>query len=537
MNEEIKISFQNAHFHIKEFQQVYILENYRLVFYAPNKEHLQTKEGKELKIKQDKATSTIKQRKVDKTQAQQYIHDKNAQKEQAINALNLDAKNINTEFKKLQDSNFEAQISTQTQQARSAKFSNYDIFYDVYTQNTQETLNQKFNIAPKGFMVRNGVAIVEERFFQKCFNNGVYHIIPRLIHKDGKESDFDPIPLEDKGFIITDFRNAKKENLTFQRKIARVVNPNFKLQAPNAFARILDENTDFSAENKIEQAEGIIYASTERKEIAKQKCKEMGFNSEKLKALKEKDKRFFNAKEQSVLGYYTFMENMEAKIARYRQIATDLKQPSTPRKASKRAKVRKSLAAQDTTKAILAKDIGDAGEYVATKLFAQGSTRHLINRRKLDANFNTDSFNYTIPDFLITINDYPALVEIKNVQTQALSEQISFELKLAREYELDYIFLCNHYTKLSDSIVGAYTKGSKGKGTRAFDKDIDKGARSGFIYHRHMHRSIKSAFKEMYIHHIKGVAPNKIIVRRLDLNNPLTIEDEFNARKHLQKGR
>ncbi|EAL9300895.1 hypothetical protein DYV22_09735, partial [Campylobacter jejuni] len=96
---------------------------------------------------------------------------------------------------------------------------------------------------------------------------------------------------------------------------------------------------------------------------------------------------------------------------------------------------------EQKNKNINSKDIGDAGEYAASMLFTKRSTRYLSNRRKLDANFNTKGFNHTIPDFLVTLNDYPTLVEVKNVQDQALTEQISFELKLAREYELDYLFL------------------------------------------------------------------------------------------------
>ncbi|EAL5773084.1 hypothetical protein DR907_10005, partial [Campylobacter jejuni] len=175
-----------------------------------------------------------------------------------------------------------------------------------------------------------------------------------------------------------------------------------------------------------------------------------------------------------------------------------------------------------------------------------------------DANFNTHSFNHTIPDFLVTLNDYPTLVEVKNVQDQALTEQISFELKLAREYELDYLFICNHYTKLVENIAGGNVtvknekeiklkeiqnhddKKKKGyetntKNLTKFDERYDWGSRSGFIYHRHAHRSIKTIFKEMYLHHIKGAAPNKIIIKRLNLNNSANIEEELNKNKQIQK--
>ncbi|MCV3382384.1 putative toxin [Campylobacter sp. IFREMER_LSEM_CL292] len=192
-----------------------------------------------------------------------------------------------------------------------------------------------------------------------------------------------------------------------------------------------------------------------------------------------------------------------------------------------RKEVEKCKKLKNSKKKISPKLIGDTGEYVTSLLFGKRSTRYLSNQRKLDTNFNTKGFNHTIPDFLVTLNDYPTLVEVKNVQDQALTEQISFELKLAREYELDYLFLCNHYTKLIDNITNL----------EIFNKDNEnhKGSRSGFIYHRHAHRSIKTIFKEIYLHHIKGAAPNKIVIKRLNLNDPVHIEEELNKNKQIQK--
>ncbi|EHR4131542.1 hypothetical protein KUB65_001824, partial [Campylobacter jejuni] len=218
----------------------------------------------------------------------------------------------------------------------------------------------------------------------------------------------------------------------------------------------------------------------------------------------------------------------------YKKTIKDLQNPqqaSNDKQNDKTKSRTKNKQKQTTTpnqeeqknKNINSKDIGDAGEYAASMLFTKRSTRYLSNRRKIDANFNTHSFNHTIPDFLVTLNDYPTLVEVKNVQDQALTEQISFELKLAREYELDYLFLCNHYTKLVENIAGGNVtvknekeiklkeiqnhddKKKKGyetntKNLTKFDERYDWGSRRGFIYHRHAHRSIKTIFKEMYLH-------------------------------------
>ncbi|EDC4815058.1 hypothetical protein GAQ01_08925, partial [Campylobacter coli] len=278
-------------------------------------------------------------------------------------------------------------------------------------------------------------------------------------------------------------------------------------------------------------------------------------------------------KELNLLGRLEFLQRNQDKAGKHKDIIKDLQNPQqvSDSKQNNSTKGRakgglKNKQKQTTTpnqeeqknKNINSKDIGDAGEYAASMLFTKRSTRYLSNRRKIDANFNTHSFNHTIPDFLVTLNDYPTLVEVKNVQDQALTEQISFELKLAREYELDYLFICNHYTKLVENIAGGNVtvknekeiklkeiqnhddKKKKGyetntKNLTKFDERYDWGSRRGFIYHRHAHRSIKTIFKEMYLHHIKGAAPNKIIIKRLNLNNSANIEEELNKNKQIQK--
>ncbi|ELN2429736.1 hypothetical protein QZC56_002073, partial [Campylobacter coli] len=275
----------------------------------------------------------------------------------------------------------------------------------------------------------------------------------------------------------------------------------------------------------------------------------------KIKELQSKPK---TNEKLNLLGRLEFLQRNQKKVKEYKDIIDNLQNPQKTSNGKqdsvKNIDPLDMMATNSTTpnqeeqknKNINSKDIGDAGEYAASMLFTKRSTRYLSNRRKIDANFNTHSFNHTIPDFLVTLNDYPTLVEVKNVQDQALTEQISFELKLAREYELDYLFICNHYTKLVENIAGGNVtvknekeiklkeiqnhddKKKKGyetntKNLTKFDERYDWGSRRGFIYHRHAHRSIKTIFKEMYLHHIKGAAPNKIIIKRLNLNNSANI--------------
>ncbi|ECL6278931.1 putative toxin [Campylobacter jejuni] len=540
MSRVIKINFTDVNFHIKEFQKVYILENCKLYFYKPF--HLQTEDKNNGKEFEDKNRTIHKEQEIKKINSQDQLNEKED--------ITKDyAQKIDKEINKFDENNF----ILQTKKQRQIDPDNYDIFYDVYTSKDNDIKSLNEELEYDGFEVKNGIAKVRAEFFDKCFEKGIYVLIPRLVSLDkNEELHFDPVPLEDKGFVVTDFRKGKKGekniDLSFQRSIAKIKNPNLVLQSPKEFLQALNENKEFTEDDKIQQAMGIKKACGKKAdEITKillkddESLKDIITDKEKLEERigRLQDNKNKSPKELNLLGRLEFLQRNQKKVKDYKDIIKDLQNPQKTSNGKqdsvKNIDPLDMMATNSTTpnqeeqknKNINSKDIGDAGEYAASMLFAKRSTRYLSNRRKIDANFNTHSFNHTIPDFLVTLNDYPTLVEVKNVQDQALTEQISFELKLAREYELDYLFLCNHYTKLIDNITNL----------EIFNKDNKnhKGSRSGFIYHRHAHRSIKTIFKEMYLHHIKGAAPNKIIIKRLNLNNSANIEEELNKNKQIQK--
>ncbi|EPD5862720.1 putative toxin, partial [Campylobacter coli] len=493
MNEGIEIDFTKVNFHIKEFQKVYILENCKLCFYSPF--HLQTQNGKEVKKIEKKGKSKIylidedgKTVDIDKTSEQNKIkaREETRKKEEksknvlfsndekgndAINAY-FGEKNIDT-LNKAYEEREAKPLSRNTE-----SFKDYDVFYDVYTSkdNKDNSVNKKLGCGD-GFEVNNGIAKVGAEFFDKCFEKGIYVLIPRLVSSDkNEELHFDPVPLEDKGFVVTDFRKGKKGekniDLSFQRNIAKIKNPNLTLQSPKEFLQALNENKEFTEDDKIQQAQAIKKACGKKAdEITKillkddESLKDIITDKEKLEERigRLQDNKNKSPKELNLLGRLEFLQRNQDKAKDYKKTIKDLQNPQQTSNANKnntddnkKKKLTKKNQNQEEqkNKNINSKDIGDAGEYAASMLFTKRSTRYLSNRRKIDANFNTHSFNHTIPDFLVTLNDYPTLVEVKNVQDQALTEQISFELKLAREYELDYLFLCNHYTKLVENIAG-----------------------------------------------------------------------------------
>ncbi|HEF3373052.1 TPA: hypothetical protein R9B19_001705 [Campylobacter jejuni] len=540
MSRVIKINFTDVNFHIKEFQKVYILENCKLYFYKPF--HLQTEDKNNGKEFEDKNRTIHKEQEIKKINSQDQLNEKED--------ITKDyAQKIDKEINKFDENNF----ILQTKKQRQIDPDNYDIFYDVYTSKDNDIKSLNEELEYDGFEVKNGIAKVRAEFFDKCFEKGIYVLIPRLVSLDkNEELHFDPVPLEDKGFVVTDFRKGKKGekniDLSFQRSIAKIKNPNLTLQSPKEFLQALNENKEFTEDDKIQQAMGIKKACGKKAdEITKillkddESLKDIITDKEKLEERigRLQDNKNKSPKELNLLGRLEFLQRNQKKVKDYKDIIKDLQNPQKTSNGKqdsvKNIDPLDMMATNSTTpnqeeqknKNINSKDIGDAGEYAASMLFTKRSTRYLSNRRKLDTNFNTKGFNHTIPDFLVTLNDYPTLVEVKNVQDQALTEQISFELKLAREYELDYLFLCNHYTKLIDNITNL----------EIFNKDNKnhKGSRRGFIYHRHAHRSIKTIFKEIYLHHIKGAAPNKIIIKRLNLNNSANIEEELNKNKQIQK--
>ncbi|EOX1399329.1 putative toxin, partial [Campylobacter coli] len=467
MSRVIKINFTDVNFHIKEFQKVYILENCKLYFYKPF--HLQTEDKNNGKEFEDKNRTIHKEQEIKKINSQDQLNEKED--------ITKDyAQKIDKEINKFDENNF----ILQTKKQRQIDPDNYDIFYDVYTSkdNKDNSVNKKLGCGD-GFEVKNGIAKVRAEFFDKCFEKGIYVLIPRLISLDkNEELHFDPVPLEDKGFVVTDFRKGKKGekniDLSFQRSIAKIKNPNLTLQSPKEFLQALNENKEFTEDDKKEQAQAIQEACGKKAdEITKillkddKSLKDVIRDKQELKKKigKLQDKQNKSTKELSLLGRLEFLQRNQEKAEKHKDIIKVLQNPqqaSNDKQNDKTKSRTKNKQKQTTTpnqeeqknKNINSKDIGDAGEYAASMLFTKRSTRYLSNRRKIDANFNTHSFNHTIPDFLVTLNDYPTLVEVKNVQDQALTEQISFELKLAREYELDYLFICNHYTKLVENIAG-----------------------------------------------------------------------------------
>ncbi|EAH7008184.1 hypothetical protein EJ470_10140, partial [Campylobacter coli] len=377
--------FAKVNFHIKEFQKVYILENCKLYFYKPF--HLQTEDKNNGKEFEDKNRTIHKEQEIKKINSQDQLNEKED--------ITKDyAQKIDKEINKFDENNF----ILQTKKQRQIDPDNYDIFYDVYTSKDNDIKSLNEELEYDGFEVNNGIAEVGAEFFDKCFEKGIYVLIPRLISLDkNEELHFDPVPLEDKGFVVTDFRKGKKGekniDLSFQRSIAKIKNPNLTLQSPKEFLQALNENKEFTEDDKIQQAMGIKKACGKKAdEITKillkddKSLKDVIRDEEKLeKKIKELQSKPETNEKLNLLGRLEFLQRNQKKVKDYKDIIKDLQNPQKTSNGKqdsvKNIDPLDMMATNSTTpnqeeqknKNINSKDIGDAGEYAASMLFTKRS--------------------------------------------------------------------------------------------------------------------------------------------------------------------
>ncbi|EPJ2133185.1 putative toxin, partial [Campylobacter coli] len=380
MSRVIKINFTDVNFHIKEFQKVYILENCKLYFYKPF--HLQTEDKNNGKEFEDKNRTIHKEQEIKKINSQDQLNEKED--------ITKDyAQKIDKEINKFDENNF----ILQTKKQRQIDPDNYDIFYDVYTSKDNDIKSLNEELEYDGFEVNNGIAEVGAEFFDKCFEKGIYVLIPRLISLDkNEELHFDPVPLEDKGFVVTDFRKGKKGekniDLSFQRSIAKIKNPNLTLQSPKEFLQALNDNRDFTEDDKKEQVQAIKKACGKKAdEITKillkddKSLKDVIRDEEKLeKKIKELQSKPKTNEKLNLLGRLEFLQRNQEKAEKHKDIIKVLQNPqqaSNDKQNDKTKSRTKNKQKQTTTpnqeeqknKNINSKDIGDAGEYAASMLF------------------------------------------------------------------------------------------------------------------------------------------------------------------------
>ncbi|EGT3310390.1 hypothetical protein JDW76_001959, partial [Campylobacter coli] len=336
MSRVIKINFTDVNFHIKEFQKVYILENCKLYFYKPF--HLQTEDKNNGKEFEDKNRTIHKEQEIKKINSQDQLNEKED--------ITKDyAQKIDKEINKFDENNF----ILQTKKQRQIDPDNYDIFYDVYTSkdNKDNSVNKKLGCGD-GFEVNNGIAEVGAEFFDKCFEKGIYVLIPRLISLDkNEELHFDPVPLEDKGFVVTDFRKGKKGekniDLSFQRNIAKIKNPNLTLQSPKEFLQALNENKEFTEDDKKEQAQAIQEACGKKAdEITKillkddKSLKDVITDKDGLKEkIKELQRKPETNEKLNLLGRLEFLQRNQDKAKDYKKTIKDLQNPQQTSNANK----------------------------------------------------------------------------------------------------------------------------------------------------------------------------------------------------------
>ncbi|EDH2474138.1 hypothetical protein GC500_09345, partial [Campylobacter jejuni] len=139
---------------------------------------------------------------------------------------------------------------------------------------------------------------------------------------------------------VTDFRKGKKGekniDLSFQRNIAKIKNPNLTLQSPKEFLQALNENKEFTEDDKIQQAQAIKKACGKKAdEITKillkddESLKDVIRDKQELKKKIGKLQKIPNksTKELSLLGRLEFLQRNQEKVKKHKDIIDNLQNP------------------------------------------------------------------------------------------------------------------------------------------------------------------------------------------------------------------
>ncbi|EOV9300522.1 hypothetical protein ACN5U1_001887, partial [Campylobacter coli] len=147
---------------------------------------------------------------------------------------------------------------------------------------------------------------------------------------------------------MTDFRKGKKGekniDLSFQRSIAKIKNPNLVLQSPKEFLQALNENKEFTEDDKIQQAQAIKKACGKKAdEITKILLKDDESLKDIITDEKELKKKISDLqnnqnkspKELNLLGRLEFLQRNQDKAKDYKKTIKDLQNPQQASNANK----------------------------------------------------------------------------------------------------------------------------------------------------------------------------------------------------------
>ncbi|EGG1558447.1 hypothetical protein IDC57_001959, partial [Campylobacter coli] len=131
-------------------------------------------------------------------------------------------------------------------------------------------------------------------------------------------------------------KGEKNIDLSFQRNIAKIKNPNLVLQSPKEFLQALNENKEFAEDDKIQQAQAIKKACGKKAdEMTKillkddKSLKDVIRDKQELKKEigKLQDKQNKSTKELNLLGRLEFLQRNQKKVKDYKDIIKDLQNP------------------------------------------------------------------------------------------------------------------------------------------------------------------------------------------------------------------
>ncbi|ENQ6620225.1 hypothetical protein ACEQHX_001601 [Campylobacter lari] len=363
--------------------------------------------------------------------------------------------------------------------------------------------------------------------------------------------DFDEKPIG--GHVFLRKGLEKQENpLYFRRTKLRLKHAPFeKLQTPKEFREALEVNDEErkhyqEKDGELDQDLNSLKAKAEELLARNEAIIEKTYEEEMKKA-NEQLQQATTDKEKDEIGKKIdkIKEDRGAKVKRHNKQTVDLKDIVNNKSTKK-------------LKNFINKKVGaDYAEWVVSFALLRHAPHLYHQRINADGVFKEDGIRSgkgSDPDFIITLEDKKRMiVEVKNYAYSSalnLTDQISYQLKCARLYGMDYAIACNRSTEITDhgknykSVFKEPSNQAKAKtkeekeysinfNKKRFKEPENQTKEEAKNLLKDEEKGLRSALIRMYKEALNG-GPSWVFIKRLNFRSNLEKinREDFNLDKH-----
>ncbi|WP_261545377.1 hypothetical protein [Campylobacter lari] len=363
--------------------------------------------------------------------------------------------------------------------------------------------------------------------------------------------DFDEKPIG--GHVFLRKGLEKQENpLYFRRTKLRLKHAPFeKLQTPKEFREALEVNDEErkhyqEKDGELDQDLNSLKAKAEEL-LARNEAIIKKTYEEEMKKANEQLQQATTDKEKDEIGKKIdkIKEDRGAKVKRHNKQTVDLKDIVNNKSTKK-------------LKNFINKKVGaDYAEWVVSFALLRHAPHLYHQRINADGVFKEDGIRSgkgSDPDFIITLEDKKRMiVEVKNYAYSSalnLTDQISYQLKCARLYGMDYAIACNRSTEITDHgknyksvfkepSIQAKAKAEKEKeysinfNKKRFKEPENQTKEEAKNLLKDEEKGLRSALIRMYKEALNG-GPSWVFIKRLNFRSNLEKinGEDFNLDKH-----